>query len=243
MVSRLVEADEARPTCVWMDAGLMNYKLCDRNFDCEHCPFDAALHGLPPAIAAAHIERASANRCLVEFPEDRRYDAGHTWLLVCRKDGCIRIGVDGFVASLLPEPQRVLPEAGPGRVRRGQPLCAIEMACGRLELQSPVSGAVARWNVTLRDDPRWLIQSPYELGWIVELTASGELALAGSVSSAVAARRAKLDYRRFLRWAGQRLLLEQRSTDAAGSNGGMAWDVRRIVGDAELSRMLQDLVR
>lgn len=31
--------------CVWMQAGVVGYKLCDREFDCDRCPFDAALHG------------------------------------------------------------------------------------------------------------------------------------------------------------------------------------------------------
>jgi hypothetical protein len=29
--------------CVWMAAGLLAYKLCDRGFDCESCPLDCAL--------------------------------------------------------------------------------------------------------------------------------------------------------------------------------------------------------
>jgi hypothetical protein len=36
----------ASPTqCVWMQAGVVGYKLCDREFDCDRCPFDAALRG------------------------------------------------------------------------------------------------------------------------------------------------------------------------------------------------------
>lgn len=35
--------------CVWMSAGLVAYKLCDRGFECESCPFDQAMRGaLPP---------------------------------------------------------------------------------------------------------------------------------------------------------------------------------------------------
>lgn len=35
--------------CVWMSAGLVAYKLCDRGFECEGCPFDRAMRGaLPP---------------------------------------------------------------------------------------------------------------------------------------------------------------------------------------------------
>jgi hypothetical protein len=31
--------------CVWMRAGVIRFWLCDRNFDCDHCPLDAALRG------------------------------------------------------------------------------------------------------------------------------------------------------------------------------------------------------
>ena len=35
--------DTSCDNCVWVTAGVLNYKLCDRDFDCEHCPLDAAL--------------------------------------------------------------------------------------------------------------------------------------------------------------------------------------------------------
>lgn len=34
--------------CVWMSAGLISFKLCDREGECESCPFDRAMRGLPP---------------------------------------------------------------------------------------------------------------------------------------------------------------------------------------------------
>lgn len=36
---------ESPTQCVWMQAGVVGYKLCDREFDCDQCPFDAALRG------------------------------------------------------------------------------------------------------------------------------------------------------------------------------------------------------
>ena len=27
-----------RKKCVWMEAGVVSYKLCDNNFDCPTCP-------------------------------------------------------------------------------------------------------------------------------------------------------------------------------------------------------------
>lgn len=36
--------------CVWMRAGVIRFWLCDRNFDCDHCPLDAALRGSRQAM-------------------------------------------------------------------------------------------------------------------------------------------------------------------------------------------------
>jgi hypothetical protein len=36
--------------CVWMESGVVNYKLCDFEYNCEACPFDQALReGTPPS--------------------------------------------------------------------------------------------------------------------------------------------------------------------------------------------------
>ena len=32
--------------CVWMTSGVIEYKLCDNNFDCENCPFDKVIRNL-----------------------------------------------------------------------------------------------------------------------------------------------------------------------------------------------------
>jgi glycine cleavage system H lipoate-binding protein len=34
---------ESKQRCVWMDAGVIQFKLCDRDFDCLSCPFDQAM--------------------------------------------------------------------------------------------------------------------------------------------------------------------------------------------------------
>lgn len=35
--------------CIWMLAGVLTYRLCDRQYDCEHCPLDAALRETAPS--------------------------------------------------------------------------------------------------------------------------------------------------------------------------------------------------
>jgi len=52
------------PACVWMRAGVIRFWLCDRDFDCENCPLDAALRGprAPSPQESLMQGRGSQNR-------------------------------------------------------------------------------------------------------------------------------------------------------------------------------------
>jgi len=53
-LKQIITTQETPPStyCVWMDAGVVNYKLCDRAFDCDRCPLDLALHRRPSERSA-----------------------------------------------------------------------------------------------------------------------------------------------------------------------------------------------
>jgi hypothetical protein len=46
--------------CVWMEAGVLRYWLCNHDFDCDNCPLDAALRGVPLASPQRAKEPAAA---------------------------------------------------------------------------------------------------------------------------------------------------------------------------------------
>jgi hypothetical protein len=92
--------------CIWMNAGLVAYKVCDREFKCEECPLDdlmrkeSALKDQPPlsSLHAIHegMEREHLytpkeyfERSLEDFfqpllsvrlPPDRLYTKCHMWV-------------------------------------------------------------------------------------------------------------------------------------------------------------------
>jgi hypothetical protein len=78
-----------------MSAGLVRYKLCDRDFDCERCPLDAALRG-DAEWREAEPTRADEPRRGLAFPDDRRYSDGHLWAF--DRGGIARAGVDALAA-------------------------------------------------------------------------------------------------------------------------------------------------
>jgi glycine cleavage system H protein len=155
----------ARP-CLWMSAGLVAWKLCDRDFDCDHCPLDAALHGAAPPEGHWRDEARPAEAAL-DFPDDRAYGGGHTWV---RGDAhrC-RLGVDALAAALVARPRSVrLPP--PGReLPAGGTAAEIEVAAGWLAVSSPLAGRIAAVNELLSAAPERLARDPYGEGWLLEL--------------------------------------------------------------------------
>ncbi len=240
MLMHAAPHQHSAPTCVWMDAGLMSYRLCDRSFDCEHCPLDAALQGLPQPITIERSTAGGLGRGREHFPDDRLYGPGHTWLRPPDERGRVRLGIDSFAASLLSPPLRLKVPALPRLARRGQFLCGIELDCGSVHLVSPLDARIAEWNCVVSDNPGALIHSPYDAGWIADLWPLDGEALSDCLSGPAAARRARLDFRRLLRRIGQHLLLDDTSAEASASDGGVETDLRRIIGGEEFLHLLED---
>lgn len=163
--------------CVWMGAGLVAYKLCDRGLDCDRCPFDAALRGLPPPSARPPEERKPAPATAeLPFPDDRRYHRGHTWARPL-PSGAVRVGLDAVAARLLGGASAiVLPPPG-SPLGDGRAGCWVVDEAGPLAVRMPVSGLVGRVNDDLRLSPGLAIRDPYGEGWLLEI--EGSQAVAG----------------------------------------------------------------
>ena len=49
--------------CVWMESGVVTYKLCDCEYNCEACPFDRALRdGTSPSVRSGSAKDESKRR-------------------------------------------------------------------------------------------------------------------------------------------------------------------------------------
>ena len=52
-MKRSTSAGDSQPSskvenrCIWMTAGVISFKLCPLEYDCEHCEFDKAMRGQP----------------------------------------------------------------------------------------------------------------------------------------------------------------------------------------------------
>ena len=156
--------------CLWMDAGVVDYKLCDRAYDCEQCLFDEVLHGNPTKGSRVALQEQIplSSACVLgcEIASGLFYDHGHTWSRV-EEGGIIRLGVDDFGQRLLGVAYSLsLPQPGTD-IRRGDTCCRFTHQAGVAALCSPISGKVKATNPDLASRPTLVNQDPYGKGWLM----------------------------------------------------------------------------
>jgi glycine cleavage system H protein len=224
--------------CVWMAAGMVAYKLCDRVFDCESCPFDAVMRGQAPAAPGDALLAPVPAIGPDEFREDRRYHAAHTWAQAVGPDR-LRIGLDAFAAWLVGDATSIVLPPAATLVAAGRAGAWLIDGCGPLPLRMPVDGTVIRGNPLLRTHPRLAIEAPYDAGWLIEArVADPAAALAGLLSASRMRERAARELGEFDAQARARLSRGAEEVGVTLADGGeRIADLRRLLG-AEQARSL-----
>ena len=193
---RLIPEGELK--CVWMDAGLVSYKLCDYQYECERCPFDRVLRkrantssahdngsGKKSELKSIPIEKESVK----EFPigletsdldtlfqefyditikKNLFYHPGHTWVDV-EHTHRVKMGLDDFAGKfLLGLKMAILPAVNNG-IDSGEICCWIVEEGGTLPIVAPLTGSVIAVNHRISKEPHLINRSPYEQGWLLKI--------------------------------------------------------------------------
>ena len=172
--------------CVWMEAGIVSYKICDRNFECETCPLDLGLRGeknnglnhsddqiqrfvesntkknSPPPKSVSSYER------LLKFKldEQRYVNAGHSWIKVLNQNQ-VRIGIDDIVATAFGAIDEVILPLPGEKVKRGASCGQVIQFEHIFSIVSPVSGRIIEINDELTKFPNQLTLDPLNKGWMM----------------------------------------------------------------------------
>ncbi len=187
---------EGELNCIWVDAGLVSYKLCDRNFECDECPFDQVMRqksipasatrtGKPTPDITGPKSRVKQDSMLdvirgifggplsIKPPSDRMYTQGHVWLKKTATN-TYQIGIDHFVAGLLEGVGSiVLPQTGTS-IFKDNPCAWMTCEEGTIALQSPVDGKMKSINQKVMESVAIVGQDPYGSGWISEISCLDE---------------------------------------------------------------------
>ena len=242
MGSQVAGSTHALP-CIWMSAGLVRYRLCDRDFDCEHCPLDASLRGEPAGVPY-RTALSEPGRRASHFPDDRLYSPGHLWLRPVEGAGdhALRLGVDAFAAAVIGHCREVRCCASGHRFGRGETVCEIDLDLGLLPLSAPLAGRAAGGNRRLGLEPARLVTEPYDDGWLLELEADDPAELRELAPAEAARERTRLDLQRFRRRVAIHLLDDARVGPSLPDGGEVLSDLRQMLGGRRYLELLRELV-
>ena len=117
--------------------GCVAQRECHNNFECGHCAEHPRFAQLEPTATTA----ATLDAFGLDFPGDRLYHRGHTWVRV-EDDGTLTIGLDDLGRRLLGRPDRVeLPRPGDSLTANGAAWYAFRNETP-VRVLSPVDGMV-----------------------------------------------------------------------------------------------------
>ncbi len=157
--------------CVWMTAGILSYRLCDREFECDDCPLDAAMrkHFLNrPDSAEASTVPPPAPGPPQALREGYRYTSNHCWI---RQTGhnLLQLGLEPGLSRVLLAPRAVVYPTTGQMLHKGQTCLWIVLEGGTFPCDAPCDGTVRNTNRQLAENP-YLVQSqPFDDGWLLEL--------------------------------------------------------------------------
>jgi glycine cleavage system H protein len=103
-----------------------------------------------------------------DIRNDLKYTQTHEWLKI--KGTTAFVGITDHAQAELTDIVFVeLPEIGK-EVKKGDELCVVESVKSVSEIYAPIGGKVVNVNKKLDDSPELINNSPYDEGWLVELT-------------------------------------------------------------------------
>jgi len=178
--------------CIWMTAGVISFKLCPIDYDCEHCDFDQVMRSqVKSGGESSRVKRYKpktpkpserppiSNGDSKESPLFFTFSTGevddelylhptHLWIRRS-KDHKWRLGIDKLLAYVLPPPLEVELYGLDVKVMQNQLLGKVHTQEGTVPITSPLSGSVVQANSKLAECPELMQQDPYHEGWLAEM--------------------------------------------------------------------------
>lgn len=142
--------------CVWVSAGLLSHHVCDRDFDCDHCPLHLALS---PVAGRKEPDRSF-------WPKDRLYSDRHFWLKQ-ESPRSARLGLTEMAVQLLHPVSRWSID-GVGSPRNTEVRITAHLACGQVVLAPRCPVQTWKENPCLKIDALWPAADPWLSGYLLE---------------------------------------------------------------------------
>jgi len=155
--------------CIWMMAGVISYKLCNRNYLCETCPLHLELSS---TATDENFPRIDAEKISESRPPMFRgplfYHPDHIWVRVEGPRNVV-IGLDDFIVKLLSTVKCIDMPRPDEAVRLGEYIAVVMQDLHSFPITCPISGRVQGLNSRLQKDPQSLVEDSMNSGWMLSI--------------------------------------------------------------------------
>ncbi len=169
----LIPEEERR--CIWMTTGLISYKLCDRNYQCEICPFDQAITNEESGEGDFQewedynrVEGTLKSGPSAQINGSVFYHPDHCWAQVEDPEK-VRIGINYLLSQLITTLKVVILPRGGSFTGQGECCAHIILEDYILPVISPLSGAILTVNPRLKKEPELITADPRGEGWLATI--------------------------------------------------------------------------
>ena len=165
---------EEERKCVWMTTGFISYKLCDRSYQCETCPFDQALKN--EELSEDDFQESHDNGMEESLKSDSStrvngsifYHPDHCWVQVENPEK-VKVGIDDLISQLIRNIKVViLPQVG-SFYGQGECCAHIIQDDYILPVIAPLSGSIQMVNPRLKKEPELILSDPRGDGWLIKI--------------------------------------------------------------------------
>lgn len=153
--------------CLLYANGLIDYKICCKDYECVFCEFDryfSEQHQVHAVVRPLDVLNIRGFR----MPQGYYYHRSHAWMRVADKAD-VNIGIDDFALHLLGPLERIEPPRIGNDVVQGQPAISIGRGSHQAAVRSPVSGVVSAVNLAVKENTTLAAEDPYAAGWILKV--------------------------------------------------------------------------
>jgi len=153
--------------CLLYANGLIDYKICCKNYECLFCEFDryfSEQHQVHAIVRPLDVLNVKGFR----MPQGYYFHMGHTWVRIEEKAD-VSIGLDDFALRLLGPLDHIDTPLIGKTVSQGKPVIIIGRGSRKASVLSPVSGVVSTINLSVKENPVIAGEDPYARGWILKV--------------------------------------------------------------------------
>lgn len=153
--------------CLLYANGLIDYKICCKDYECVFCEFDryfSEQHQVHAVVRPLDVLNVKGFR----MPQGYYFHMGHAWVRV-EQQAEVCIGLDDFALNIFgPLDQIEAPLIG-SQLHQGQAAISICRDSHRAMVFSPVSGVVSTVNLSVKENAAMAGEDPYARGWVLKV--------------------------------------------------------------------------